>query len=68
MVGGQRSLSGPLSHTGPERPVYSLANLYRVMMDLSVDTNIHVVLHNRVYVSFLGTEVGPRPLCCHLPN
>ena len=52
----------------PERPVYSLTNLYRVMMDLFVETNIHVVLHNRVYVSILGTEVGVRPPCCHLPN
>ena len=52
----------------PERPVYSLTNLYRVMMDLSVDTNIHVVLHNRVYLSFLFIKVGVRPPCCHLPN
>ena len=52
----------------PERPVYSLTNLYRVMMDLFVDSNIHVVLHNRVYVSILGIEVGVRPPCCHLPN
>ena len=52
----------------PERPVNSLANLYRVMMDLFVDTNIHVVLHNRVYVSILGIEVGVRPPCCHLPS
>ena len=52
----------------PERPVYSLNNLYRVIMDLFVDTNIHVVLHNRVYVSILGIEVGVRPPCCHLPN
>ena len=52
----------------PERPVYSLPNLYRVIMDLFVDTNIHLVLHNRVYVSILGIEVGVRPPCCHLPN
>ena len=52
----------------PERPVYSLANLYRVMMDLFVDTNIHVVLHNCVYVSILGIEVGVKPSCCHLPS
>ena len=52
----------------PETLVYSLTNLYRVMMDLFVDTNIHVVLHNRVYVSILGIEVGVRPPCCHLPN
>ena len=52
----------------PERPVYLLANLYRVMMDLFVDTNIHVVLHNRVYVSILGIEIGVRPPCCHLPK
>ena len=54
----------------PARPVYSLANLYRVMTDLFVDTNIHVVLHNRVYVSILGfeIEVGVRPPCCHLPS
>ena len=51
-----------------ERPVYSLANLYRVTMDSFVDTNIHVVLHNRVYVSILGIEVGVRPPCCHLPS
>ena len=35
-----------------ERPVYSLANLYRVTMDLLMDTNIHVVLHKRVYVYY----------------
>ena len=52
----------------PERPVYSLTNLFRVMMDLFVDTNIHVVLQSRVYVSILGIEVGVRPPCCHLPN
>ena len=52
----------------PERPEYSLTNLYRVIMDLFVDTNIHVVLHNRVYVSILGIGVGVRPPCCHLPN
>ena len=37
----------------PERPAYSSANLYRVMMDLFVDTNIHVALHKH--------EVGVRP-------
>ena len=52
----------------PERPVYSLTNLYRVIMDLFVDTNIYVVLHNRVYVSILGIEVGVGPPCYHLPN
>ena len=52
----------------PERPVYSLTNLYRVMTDFFVDTNIHVVLHNRVYVSIQGIKVGVRPPCCHLPN
>ena len=52
----------------PERPVYSLANLHRVMMDLFVDTNIHVVLHNRVYVSILGIKVDVRSPCCHLPS
>ena len=31
----------------PERPVFSLTNLYQVLVDLFVDTNIHVVLHNR---------------------
>ena len=40
----------------PERQVYSLTNLYRVIMDLFAHTNIHVVLHNRVYVSILGNE------------
>ena len=52
----------------PKRPVYSLANLYRVMMDLFADTNIHVVLHNCVYVSIIGIEVGVKPPCCHLPS
>ena len=52
----------------PERPVYSLANLYRVTMDLFADTNIHAVIHNRVYVSILGIEVGVKPPCCHLPS
>ena len=52
----------------PERPVYSLPNLYRAVMDLFSDTNIHLVLHNRVYVSILGIEVGVRPPECHLPT
>ena len=34
----------------PERPAFSLVNLYE-------GTGIHVVLHNRVYVSILG--IGP---------
>ena len=52
----------------PERPVYSLTNFYRVMMVLFADTNMNVVLHNRLYVFILGIEVGVRPPCCHLPN
>ena len=42
----------------PERPVYSLPNLYQVMLDLFAGTNIIVNLHNRLYVSKLGIEVG----------
>ena len=45
----------------PEKPVYSLANLYQVMTDLFAGTNIHVVLQNRVYVSILGIEIGVKP-------
>ena len=42
----------------PERPMYSLVNLYRVVMDLFADTNIRIILQNCVYVSILGIEVG----------
>ena len=42
----------------PERPVYSLANLYQVMMDLFAGTNVNVILHISVYVSILGIEIG----------
>ena len=52
----------------PQRPVYSLANLYRAVMYLFTDTNIHVVIHNCVYVSILGIEGGVRPPECHLLN
>ena len=38
----------------PERPAYSLVNLYHVMMNLFASTDIRVVLHNRVYVSILS--------------
>ena len=36
----------------PERPVYSLGKLYQVMTDLFAGTNINVILHNRMYVSW----------------
>ena len=42
----------------PEKPVYSMANLYQVMMDLFAGTNVNVKLHNCVYVSLLGIEIG----------
>ena len=45
----------------PERPVCSLTNLYQVTTDVFADTNIHVILHNRVYVSILGIEIGVKP-------
>ena len=45
----------------PERPVYSLANLHQIMMDLFAVTNIKVILLIRVYVSKLGIEVGNEP-------
>ena len=50
-----------------ERPVCSLTILYQVITDLFADTNIHVILHNRVYVSILGIETGVKPPKCHLP-
>ena len=42
----------------PKRPVYSKVNLYQITMDLFAETNINVTLHNRVYVSILGIEMG----------
>ena len=50
-----------------ERPVYILANLYQIMMDLLAGTNISVILHNRVYVSILGIEIG-NELPLNYPN
>ena len=38
----------------PERPALSLVNLYHTMMNLFADTEVRVVLHNRVYVSILS--------------
>ena len=37
-----------------ERPVYSLVNLYHALIDLFAESNIRVILHNRVYVSILS--------------
>ena len=41
----------------PERPAFSLVNLYHTLTNLLGGTGIHVVLHNRVYVSILS--IGP---------
>ena len=38
----------------PERPAFSLVNLYHTLTDMFEGTGIHVVLHNRVYVSILS--------------
>ena len=38
----------------PERPAFSLVNLYHAIMNFSAGTDIRVVLHNRVYVSVLS--------------
>ena len=38
----------------PERPALSLVNLYHTLTNLLEGTGIHVVLHNRVYVSILN--------------
>ena len=35
----------------PRRPAFSLINRYHTIMNLFADTDIRVVLHNRVYVS-----------------
>ena len=41
----------------PERPAFSLVNLYHTLTNLLEGTGIHVVLHNCVYVSILS--IGP---------
>ena len=41
----------------PERPALSLVNLYHTLTNLLEGTGVHVVLHNRVYVSILS--IGP---------
>ena len=38
----------------PERPAFSLVNLYHTLMNLFAGSDIHVVLHNRVYVFILS--------------
>ena len=38
----------------PERPAFSLVNLYHTLMNLFEGSGIRVVLHNRVYVSILS--------------
>ena len=38
----------------PERPAFSLVNLYHTLTNIIEDSGIHVVLHNRVYVSMLS--------------
>ena len=38
----------------PERPAFSLVNLYHTLTSIFEGTGIHVVLHNRVYVSILS--------------
>ena len=37
----------------PERPAFSLVNLYHTLTNMFEGTGIHVVLHSRVYVSIL---------------
>ena len=38
----------------PERPTFSLVNLYHALVNMFEGTGIHVVLHSRVYVSILS--------------
>ena len=38
----------------PERPAFSLINLYHTLTNIFEGTGIHVVWHNRVYVSILS--------------
>ena len=38
----------------PERPAFSLVNLYHTLTNMFEGTGIRVVLHNRVYVSILS--------------
>ena len=38
----------------PERPIFSLVNLYHALANMFEGTGIHVVLHSRVYVSTLS--------------
>ena len=38
----------------PERPTFSLVNLYHALANMFEGTGIHVVLHSRVYVSILS--------------
>ena len=38
----------------PERPTFSLVNLYHALANTLEGTGIHVVLHSRVYVSILS--------------
>ena len=47
----------------PERPVYALANWYRVFMVLFAGTNLKVVLHNREYVYILAVNGGEYVIC-----
>ena len=49
----------------PERPAFSLVNLYHTVMNLFEGTDIRVVLHNRVYVSILtvGLDQPHQTLC-----
>ena len=46
----------------PDRPLYSLVNLYLIMMDQFEVTNMNVTLHSREYVPILSH----RPLQCLL--
>ena len=38
----------------PERPAFSLVNLYHTLTNVFEGTGIHVVLHNRMYLSILS--------------
>ena len=53
----KRSTRVHLPILDPERPAFSLVNLYHTLTNLLEGTGIHVVLHNRVYVSILS--IGP---------
>ena len=50
----KRSARVRLPILDPERPAFSLVNLYHTLTNMFEGTGIHMVLHNRVYVSILS--------------